>query len=162
MVYGIWYMVYGRWYMVQTSSSTSVALHGHFSDFSASRISLSWPTCWPSQRSPDMMIIVSTCRLLDFPLKVADFWRQSSEEFLSAVTCLNVQHRRQNQIIQNLHICLRLGSHKAWTLAITSAVTLSASIPDQDGDDKGDHQLMMMIISLIKMVIREVIFNWLW
>ena len=106
-----------------------------------------------------MMIIVSTCRLLDFPLKVADFWRQSSEEFLSAVTCLNVQHGRQNQIIQNLHICLRLSSHQAWTLAITSAVTLSASIPDQDGDDKGDHQLMMMIISLIKMVIIEVIIN---
>ena len=67
-----------------------------------------------------------------------------------------------NQWFPNLHICLRLGSHKAWTLAITSPVTLSASIPDQDGDDKGDHQLMMMIISLIKMVIREVIFNWLW
>ena len=98
-----------------------------------------------------MMIIVSTCRLLDFPLKVADFWRQSSEEFLSAVTCLNVQHRRQNQIIQNLHICLRLGSHKAWTLAITSAVTLSASIPNQDGDDKGDDKLIMITI-LIKMV----------
>ena len=151
-------MVYGRWYMVQTSSSTSVALHGHFSDFSASRISLSWPTCWPSQRSPDMMIIVSTCRLLDFPLKVADFGRQSSEEFLSAVTCLNVQHRRQNQIIQNLHICLRLGSHKAWTLAITSAVTLSTSIPDQDGDNWDGDQLIMIII-LIKVVIIGVIIN---
>ena len=98
-----------------------------------------------------MMIIVSTCRLLDFPLKVADFWRQSSEEsFVSRVTCLNVQHRRQNQIIQNLHICLRLGSHQAWTLAITSAVTLSASIPDQDGDDKGDNQLIMIIMVVTK------------
>ena len=100
-----------------------------------------------------MIIIVSTCRLLDFLLKVADFGRQSSEESLvSRVFCLNVQHRRQNQIIQNLHICLRLGSHKAWTLSITSAVTLSASIPDQDGDIKGDDQLIMIII-LIKLVI---------
>ena len=100
-----------------------------------------------------MTIIVGTCRLLDFPLKVADFGRQSSEDcFVSRVTCLNIQHWRQNKIIQNLHICLRLGSHKAWTLSITSAVTLSASIPDQDGDIKGDDQLIMIII-LIKLVI---------
>ena len=93
---------------------------------------------WPSKLSSIMKIIVSTCRLLDFLRKVADFWRQSSEDFfVSRVTCLNIQHRRQNHWIQNLHICLRLGSHKAWTLAITSAVTLSASIPDQDGDNKG-------------------------
>ena len=106
-----------------------------------------------------MMIIVSTCRLLDFPLKVADFGRQSSEDsFVSRVTCLNVQHRRQNQIIQNLHICLRLGSHQAWTLAITSAVTLSASIPDQDGDNWDGDQLIMIII-LIKVVIKGVIIN---
>ena len=155
-------MVYGRWYMVQTSSSTSVALHGHFSVFlslmdiiimanmlTISTITRHYDHC---KHLPPPRLPPEGCRF-----RAAKLWRIFVSSHL--FKCSTSASKSNNS---NLHICLRLGSHKAWTLAIASAVTLSASIPDQDGDDKGDHQLMMMIIILIKMVIIEVIFNWLW